>query len=104
MSLHGLIRSTIRAEIADSVYSPGERLPGVAELCARFDAGTATVVRAMRSLAAEGVLDARHGDGYYAAVAPLTHDDLIAELDRAEASLARARSIAHALSTPASEN
>lgn len=60
------IMDTVRLEILNGVYEEGDRMPGVAELCDRFDVSTATAVYAMRALDAEGILEARHGDGYFA--------------------------------------
>ncbi|WP_460491090.1 aminotransferase-like domain-containing protein [Dactylosporangium cerinum] len=50
---------------AASVAAPGSRLPTVRELSARHQASPVTVTRAIRTLTAEGVLDAQPGRGTF---------------------------------------
>jgi len=44
-------------------YEPGDRLPGVAELCDRFGVSTATAVNAMGTLISEGLVTSAQGAG-----------------------------------------
>lgn len=60
------IMNTVRDRIVSN-FNPGQRLPGVAEVCDEFDVGTSTAVYAMRALAAEGYVVTRQGDGYFVA-------------------------------------
>ncbi len=60
--------TAIKDELPD--YQPGDRLPGVAELCRRFDVSTATAVYAMRTLIGEGLVSSARGvgGGYFKAL------------------------------------
>lgn len=59
---------TVRDELRAGKYADGEQMPGVYELNQRFGVSTQTSVKAMQMLDAEGVLEARHGVGYFAVV------------------------------------
>jgi DNA-binding GntR family transcriptional regulator len=71
------IMDAVRGEVISGMYPDGARMPGVVLLCDRFDVSPATAVYAMRALAAEGILEARQGDGYFAiaAVTPTSLHD-----------------------------
>lgn len=64
------IAAELRAEIAASVYRPGDRLPTEAELAARFGVNRHTVRRALLSLAEAGALHSRRGAGVFVASPP----------------------------------
>ncbi|MBQ3078356.1 MAG: FadR family transcriptional regulator [Clostridia bacterium] len=50
---------------SDPALVPGEKLPNEAALCERFGVSRTTVREAVRSLAAQGVLEVRRGRGTY---------------------------------------
>ena len=58
--------SVMKREILQGKYAPGERMPGVAEVQARFDLSTPSAVRAMHQLIGEGIAQSRQGVGYFA--------------------------------------
>ncbi|MBV8794193.1 MAG: PLP-dependent aminotransferase family protein, partial [Hyphomicrobiales bacterium] len=64
----------IRGRIASRALARGARLPSVRELAAKLDVSKSTVVEAYDRLAAEGVVVARRGSGFFVAGAgrPLT--------------------------------
>ncbi|WP_336500211.1 FadR/GntR family transcriptional regulator [Microbacterium paraoxydans] len=72
-ALHGL-----RALIADRALRPGDRLPSEGELCERLGVSRGSLREAIRTLAALGVLETRHGSGSY--VSELRAADLIGSL------------------------
>ena len=59
------IREAIRRDIELSRYGPGERLPSDAELAVRFDASRLTVIRAIRELEIEGLVQRKAGSGTF---------------------------------------
>jgi GntR family transcriptional regulator len=61
--LHDQVASQIRRAIADGEASPGERLPPARDLAAVMGVNTNTVLRAMRVLRDEGLLEFRRGHG-----------------------------------------
>ena len=72
-ALHGL-----RALIADRALRPGARLPSEGGLCERLGVSRGSLREAIRTLAALGVLETRHGSGSY--VSELRAADLIGSL------------------------
>jgi len=70
MSTRSSITEIVRSRLHG--YELGDRLPGVAEVCAEFNVGTATAVYAMRGLVAEGLIQSRQGGGggYFIAAYP----------------------------------
>jgi DNA-binding transcriptional MocR family regulator len=60
-----IIVTALEAEV--SAGSPGDRLPSVRELMARHRAGPATVQRAVATLSARGLVEARPGRGTFVA-------------------------------------
>ncbi len=64
-SKRALISETIREEILTGRYGPSERLPGVADICARWDVSASTAVGAYRGLDGSGLIERRHGVGYF---------------------------------------
>ncbi len=76
--LYGKVASLLRAQIADTTLKPGDRLPTIEELAARYAVSRNTVNNAIDILAREGLLDSRRKKGTFvrsrqeiAAAAPL---------------------------------
>jgi GntR family transcriptional regulator len=61
--LHLQVAAAIRRAIADGEAKPGERLPPAKDLAAILGANTNTVLRALRDLRDEGLLEFRRGRG-----------------------------------------
>ena len=61
--LHDQVAAQIRRAIADGEARPGERLPPARHLAAVMHVNTNTVLRALRLLRDEGLLELRPGHG-----------------------------------------
>jgi len=61
--LHDQVAAQIRRAIADGEAGPGERLPPARDLAAIMHVNTNTVLRALRTLRDEGLLEIRQGRG-----------------------------------------
>jgi GntR family transcriptional regulator len=61
--LHDQVAAQIRRAIADGEAQPGERLPPARDLAAIMRVNTNTVLRALRTLRDEGLLEIRQGRG-----------------------------------------
>ena len=61
--LHDQVAAQIRRAIADGEAKPGERLPPARHLAAVMHVNTNTVLRALRILRDEGLLELRPGHG-----------------------------------------
>jgi GntR family transcriptional regulator len=61
--LHDQVATQIRRAIADGEAKPGERLPSARHLAAVMHVNTNTVLRALRLLRDEGLLELRPGHG-----------------------------------------
>ena len=59
------IAGQVRALCLSGGLRPGEKLPSVRELARELAVNVNTVVRVYDSLAAEGLVEMRHGDGTY---------------------------------------
>jgi DNA-binding transcriptional regulator YhcF (GntR family) len=59
--LHEQVAASIRRAIADGEAGPGQRLPPARDLAAVLGVNTNTVLRALRTLRDEGLLDFRRG-------------------------------------------
>jgi GntR family transcriptional regulator len=68
--LHEQVAAEIRRAIADGEARPGERLPPAKDLAAVLGVNTNTVLRALRDLREEGLLDFRRGRGVTVAGTP----------------------------------
>jgi GntR family transcriptional regulator len=63
IDLHEQVAAEIRRAIVDGEAGPGERLPPAKDLAAVLGVNTNTVLRALRQLRDEGLLDFRRGRG-----------------------------------------
>lgn len=70
LSLHEQVAAEIRRAIADGEARPGERLPPARDLAAVLGVNTNTVLRAMRLLRDEGLLEFGRGRGVMVAGTP----------------------------------
>jgi GntR family transcriptional regulator len=68
--LHDQVAAQIRRAIADGEARPGERLPPARDFAAVMGVNTNTVLRAMRLLRDEGLLEFRRGHGIRVAGTP----------------------------------
>ncbi|MFD6638371.1 GntR family transcriptional regulator [Micromonospora chalcea] len=64
------IADALRAEIESGALAQGDRLPAEADLAARFGTTHVTVRQAVRVLAEEGRVKARHGVGTFVTAPP----------------------------------
>jgi DNA-binding transcriptional MocR family regulator len=78
------VMADIQSRIASRAYLPGARLPSVRAQAQAMQLSVSTVVEAYERLAAEGVIAARPGSGFYVAgpVAPLALTEIGPKLDR----------------------
>ncbi len=70
LELHEQVAAEIRRALADGEAKPGERLPPAKDLAAVLDVNTNTVLRALRRLRDEGLLEFRRGRGITVAGTP----------------------------------
>src|ERR1044071_6894356 len=63
VDLHDQVAAEIRRAIAEGEAKPGERLPPAKDLAAVLGVNTNTVLRALRQLRDEGLLEFRRGRG-----------------------------------------
>jgi GntR family transcriptional regulator len=68
--LYEQVAAEIRRAIADGEAKPGERLPPARDLAAVLEVNTNTVLRALRRLRDEGLLEFRRGRGITVAGSP----------------------------------
>ena len=68
--LYEQVAGEIRRAIADGEAKPGERLPPAKDLAAILDVNTNTVLRSLRVLRDEGLLEFRRGRGISVAGTP----------------------------------
>jgi GntR family transcriptional regulator len=61
--LHDQVAAQIRRAIADGEAKPGQRLPPARDLAAVMNVNSNTVLRALRALRDEGLLEFRRGHG-----------------------------------------
>ncbi len=70
VELHEQVAAEIRRAIADGEAKPGERLPPARDLAAVLGVNSNTVLRALRALRDEGLLEFRRGRGITVASEP----------------------------------
>jgi GntR family transcriptional regulator len=68
--LHEQVAGEIRRAIAEGEATPGERLPPAHDLAAVLEVNTNTVLRALRLLRDEGLLEFRRGRGVHVSGTP----------------------------------
>ena len=68
--LHVQVAAEIRRAIADGEAKPGERLPPARDLAAELGVNRNTVLRALRLLRDEGLLDFKRGRGVHVTGSP----------------------------------
>lgn len=69
-NLHEQVAAELRRALADGEARPGERLPPARDLAAVIGVNTNTVLRALRTLRDEGLLEFRRGRGITVAGTP----------------------------------
>jgi len=70
LPLHARLRDALAARLAAGEWPPGTALPAEAQLARDYGVALQTMRRALGDLAAEGLLDRRHGRGTFARHAP----------------------------------
>ena len=70
LPLHEQVAAEIRRAIADGEAKPGERMPPARDLAAVLGVNANTVLRALRQLREEGLLEFRRGRGITVAGTP----------------------------------
>lgn len=70
VDLHEQVAAELRRAIADGEAKPGERLPPARDLAAVLGINRNTVLRALRELRDEGLLEFRRGRGVHVAGTP----------------------------------
>jgi GntR family transcriptional regulator len=63
VALHEQVAAALRRAITDGEAGPGDRLPPARDLAAVLDVNANTVLRALRTLRDEGLLEFRRGRG-----------------------------------------
>ncbi len=77
--LHAQVAAAIRRAIADGEAGPGERLPPARDLAAVLGVNANTVLRALRTLRDEGLLEFRRGRGVTVAGGAPRRGELVAK-------------------------
>ncbi|MEV7419773.1 GntR family transcriptional regulator [Streptomyces sp. NPDC089919] len=63
LPLHEQVAAAIRRAVAEGECAPGDRLPSARELSLMWDVNANTVLRGLRALRDEGLLEFRRGRG-----------------------------------------
>jgi DNA-binding GntR family transcriptional regulator len=59
------VRSDLERRIGSGEYRPGQRLPSIPQLMERYGVARVTIVKAVRALSAEGLVETRPGWGTF---------------------------------------
>jgi len=78
------VKADLLAQIRAGVFAPGGMLPGEEELCRRYGAARATINRAMRELAQDGLIERKRRAGSRVRAAPLRQASFAIPLVRGE--------------------
>ncbi len=89
VALHDQAAAALRRAIANGEVKSGERLPPAKDLAAVMDINTNTVLRALRTLRDEGLLEFRRGRGVTVAGAAASDRALLIEHTQALVEFAR---------------
>ncbi|HZS00156.1 MAG TPA: GntR family transcriptional regulator [Chloroflexota bacterium] len=81
--LYYRLREALRERIQRGEFPPGARLPTEEELCRDYAVSRITVIRALRDLVAEGLIERRQGRGTFVAT-PVVEQDLLRLTDFVE--------------------
>ncbi|CAO4175177.1 8-amino-7-oxononanoate synthase [Methylorubrum populi] len=81
----GAVMAAIRRKLAARILAPGEKLPSIRRFAATMQVSPSTVVEAYDRLAAEGLIHARPGSGFFVSgvVSPLAPAEAETRRDRA---------------------
>lgn len=82
------LANSIERQILDGAYKVGEKIPSLREIAAQRQYGKNTVVAALELLVARGLVEPRHGAGFFVKELPPTKQEI-----REEASVNRAMNI-----------
>ncbi|HRB73081.1 MAG TPA: GntR family transcriptional regulator, partial [Flavobacterium sp.] len=63
MKLYTKIINSIKEDIANGVYQPGEKIPAEPELMQKYGVGRSTIREAIKTLAISGILKVKQGSG-----------------------------------------
>lgn len=77
VALHEQVAAAVRRAISDGEASPGDRLPPARDLAAVLGVNPTTVLRALRDLRDEGLLEFRRGRGITVAGDALRKNELM---------------------------
>lgn len=77
VALHAQVASCVRRAIAEGEARPGDRLPPARDLAAVLGVNTNTVLRALRDLRDEGLLEFRRGRGVSVSGRAVQRNELI---------------------------
>ncbi|MGW2371893.1 GntR family transcriptional regulator [Kitasatospora sp. NPDC001683] len=88
--LHEQVAGAIRRAVAEGECTPGDKLPPARELSRALGVNTNTVLRGLRALRDEGVLEFRRGRGITVATDADTRAELVDRVRQLIADAARA--------------